>query len=50
MRCARIVWDSGESGRSQNGVVGAEGRELRYAQKRADKSAALFGYPHSANA
>jgi hypothetical protein len=42
--------DSGDKGRSQNGVVGAEGLECRYEVNRADNWAASVGVPQFRNA
>lgn len=42
--------DSGESGRSQNGVVGAEGFDLRYLVNREERAALSVGVPQSRSA
>lgn len=42
-----MVADSGERGKSQKGVVGADGSERRYEVKSLDRSSEEAGKPHS---
>jgi len=44
------VADSGDRGRSQNGVVGVEGSESRYPTNSLARSSGPVGVPHSSSA
>jgi hypothetical protein len=44
------VADSGDRGRSQNGVVGVAGSESRYPTNNLARSSGPVGVPHSARA
>lgn len=45
-----MVADSGDRGRSQNGVVGVDGSDSRYRTNNLARSSGPVGVPHSSNA
>ena len=45
-----MVADSGDRGRSQNGVVGVDGSDSRYPTNNLARSSGPVGVPHSSNA